>query len=185
MMALSCLFRVLSYSLSVVEIAGPWKREAFIFHYVEHATDLLGTFCFLCSWLVLVSFWAQQFLIHRQNRTNARLLSTEDHARISNRVNLFFWILVTAMFLVNLAFIAAYVALGLTARDLWFRLVKLALRVVVSACIVLGILYFGIQLWMEHRKLFHHVGSNFSRVCSEITVGLCVVVVVLMMVVVR
>lgn len=155
----------MSFSFAIVEEVRVLEKDtALIIHHVTNGTDLLSTFCLMCTWLVLVSFWAEQFFIYRHNRTSGQLITTEQHSKLKGTTSLIFWVIVTVMFIIVIFFIIVYSSFGLSARDIWFKIGKLVFRSIVSSCIVIGMLFFGIRLWVEYRKVFSHVGSNLTRV---------------------
>lgn len=95
---------------------------------------------------------------------NLHLVQQRKEHRIKRNITAVFWFLTRLMMMCALLIISVFVVLQLDTRHLPFRLARLCFRLLVSASIVLSMLYYGIRLYVLYRSKLHNVGDALKQV---------------------
>ena len=135
-----------------------YVKNVFIFE-LQAFIDNFGIFFGFCVYMTLVLFWAEQYYKRKNKEINTRTI----HVVFYIIIALFLFILVT----IGIFFFAID---EFHPNSLIYRLIRLLMRVISTICIVFGLLFYGLNLYVsikqsssksdsESKKIYRKIGS--------------------------
>lgn len=164
--------------IELIVISFPSLEGNQSIRYISEGFDVLSLLFGLSIIFALISFWAEHYFLFKLKIKEKGNLKTK-HLIIRRRIMILFWVIFSSIVILVFTIFFSCVVFSLSTSNLLYKIGKAVFRISLNSISITFLLYFGIALFLVHKKKFSSVPESSLSRMTFITIYISLVMTVL------